>query len=108
MVSIFGDKSFIVGGYIIHTPHAIRQYYEFSDTFVTRLEDEVGNGYLYAYAYYNENYKLKWKFQFDQVAGIEPEIPELKSAKAFISNEAYQEYLNEFSGKELLIVYAGN
>ncbi len=46
IVTIKSMTSLMVGGFVINTHHDIRQYYEFSKVFVTREEDEIGNGYL--------------------------------------------------------------
>ena len=108
MVTIKSLTSFMVGGYTIQAQHFIRQYYELSNVFVTREEEENGNGYLYAYGYYKDEYKLKWIFPFDNVVGIHPIIPELEKEDEFITPEHYKKYIERFKGKELLEVYAGN
>ncbi|EKT3958616.1 hypothetical protein [Flavobacterium psychrophilum] len=108
MVTIKSLSSFMIGGYTIQAQHNIRQYYELSNVFVAREEEENGNGHLFAYGYYKDEYKLKWKFPFDNVVGIHPIIPELKKEEEFITPEHYKNYIEKFRGKELLEVYAGN
>lgn len=108
MVTIKTLSSFMIGGYTIQAQYNIRQYYELSNVFVTREEEENENGHLFAYGYYKDEYKLIWKFPFDNVVGIHPIIPELKKEEDFITPEHYKNYIEKFSGKELLEVYAGN
>lgn len=108
MVTIKTLSSFMIGGYIIQAQYNIRQYYELSNVFVTREEEDNGNGHLFAYGYYKDGYKLKWKFSFDNVVGIHPIIPELKKEEEFLTPEHYRKYIEKFKGKELLEVYAGD
>ena len=51
---------------------------------------------------------LKWKFIEQQVVGFGKVVPELKKEEDFITPEHYKSYLEKYSGKELLEVYAGN
>ncbi len=51
---------------------------------------------------------LKWKFSDYNVVGFGKIIPDLKKEENFISSDHYKKYIEKFSGKELLEVYAGN
>lgn len=108
MVTIKTLSSFMIGGYTIQAQYNIRQYYELSNVFVTREEEENGNGHLFVYGYFKDKYKLMWEFPFDNVVGIHPIIPELKKEEDFNTPDHYKNYIKKFSGKELLEVYAGN
>jgi len=57
---------------------------------------------------YNRIGELIWKLQYDNVVGFGRIIPELKKEEDFISSEHYKKYIDKYSGKELLEVYAGN
>lgn len=108
MVTIKTISSFMIGGYTIQAQYNIRQYYEFSNVFVTREEDENGNNHLFAYGYYKDEYKIKWEFPLKNVVGIHPIIPELKREEEFITPEHYKKYIERFKGKELLEVYVSS
>jgi hypothetical protein len=108
MVTIKTLNSFSLGGYTVATRFTIRQYYEFSNVFIAREEEDNGNGHLFAYGYYENEYKLMWSFPYDNVLGVCPIIPELKKESDFITPKHYKEYIEKYKGKELLEVYAGN
>ncbi len=108
MIIINSMNSFIVGGYTVKTHYTIRQYYEFTDVFVVREEEDSGTGHLFAYGYVKNDLKMMWKFPYDGVIGIRKIIPELQKKEDFITLEHYQEYINCYKGKELLEVYVAS
>lgn len=108
MVTIKTLKSFSLGGYTVNTSFKIKQYYEFSNVFVAREEEDNGNGHLFAYGYYDNEYKQMWVFSYDDIVGISPIIPERKKESEFITPEYYKTYIEKYKGKELLEVYAGS
>ena len=112
MVTLYDNDSIMVGGRIIKMKKKIRQYYEFEDCFLVRLDESDGNPnkdkILIAYNYASKDYSIKWKFPFDDVVGICPIIPELKNKSDFITPKHYKEYIEKYKGRELLEVYAGN
>lgn len=107
MVTIKTMKSFFVSGYIVNTSYEIRQYYEFSNVFVSREEDSNRNNHLIAYGYSKDEFKVIWKFHSNNVVGIHPIIPDLKRESDFNSIELFNRYLDKYKGKELLEVFAG-
>lgn len=108
MVSIKSLNSYRIGTFVLDTKYVIRQYYEFSNVFVSREEDDDGNGHLFAYGYSSRNYELIWTFPNKDVFAISRIVPELKNVEEFTSLKHYDEYLKKYKGKELLQVYSSN
>ena len=108
MVSIKSLNSYRVGTFVLNTKYVIRQYYEFSNVFVSREEDNDGNGHLSAYGYSNREYKLIWTFPHKDVFSISRIIPEFEKLDDFISLKHYDEYQKKYKGKELLQVYCAD
>jgi hypothetical protein len=109
IVVIENMQTLIVGGHSINLPSEIRQYYEFDSCFVVRMAyKETNESNLVGYAYSEMNFSIKWKFLNKDVIGIIPEIPETKRSDDFVSIRHYEDFINQFSGKELLIVQAGD
>jgi hypothetical protein len=113
MVIIESSDSISMGGYVVKLPSKIRQYYEFENAVVIRTEpfftksNEIQKN-LFAYGYSDNNYQLLWEFPVGGVIGIEPEIPEKKSVEDFVTPEHYIKYMEQFKGKDLLIIYVGD
>ncbi|MGB4774055.1 MAG: hypothetical protein WBP45_02685 [Daejeonella sp.] len=112
MVTLYDKDAFFIGGRIIKMKKKIRQYYEFNNGFIVRLDESDANPnketVLIAYNYYEKDYTIKWEFPYDNVIGIHPIIPELKKEEEFITPEHHRKYIEKFKGKELLEVYAGD
>lgn len=112
MVTLYDIDTFSIGGHKLKTKRKIRQYYEFNNVLVVRLDESDGNPnketVLIAYGYADDNFNIKWEFPYDDVVGIGPEIPEMKKESEFITTEHYKHYIEKYKGKELLEVYAGN
>lgn len=109
IVVIENMQTLIVGGHRINLPSEIRQYYEFDSCFVVRMAyKDTNESNLVGYTYSEMNFSIKWKFQHKDVIGIIPEIPETKRSDDFVSIRHYEDFINQFSGKELLIVQAGD
>ncbi len=112
MVTLHDKDSFMIGGRVICMKKKIRQYYEFENCFIVRLDESDGNPnqdkVLIAHCYADKDYSVKWVFPFDNVVGITPIIPELKKEVDFITPEHYRKYIEKYKGKELLEVYAGS
>ncbi len=107
IVSIKSLKSYWVGTFVLKTKYTIRQYYEFSNIFVSREEDDEGRGYLFAYGYSNNNYKLIWQIVDKDIFSIARVFPNLEEDD-FISLKHYEEYKKKYNNKELLEVYCAN
>ena len=109
IVVIENIQTLIVGGHRISLPSEIRQYYEFRECFVVRMAyKETLENNLIGYGYSESNFSVKWKFKHKDVGGVIPEVPETKKADEFVSNRHYEDFKKQFSGKELLIVQAGD
>ncbi len=112
MVTLLDSDTFFIGGRKIRVRKKIRQYYECQHVFVVRLDESDGNPEkqptLIGIGYAEDDFKNIWEFPYDDVVGISLEIPELKKPEEFISVQHYQKYIEDYAGKELLIVYAGN
>lgn len=108
MVSIINLCSYQVGTFVLNTKFNIKQYYEFSNVFISREEDEEGNGHLFAYGYSNNDYKVIWKFSDKDVFAICRIIPSLQKESDFITPEHYRKYMEKYKDKELIEVYSSN
>lgn len=112
MVLLNDIKSFIIGGRVVKMDANIRQFYEFKNCFVVRLDErnisEPLLKPLKAFSYLDGNFKLNWEFPYNDIVGIIPIIPELKKEVDFITPDHYKKYIERFKGKELLEVYAGD
>lgn len=108
MVSIRNLCSYQVGTFVLNTKFNIKQYYEFSNVFISREEDEEGNGHLFAYGYSNNDYKVIWKFPDKDVFAICRIIPSLQKESDFITPEHYIKYMEKYKDNELIEVYSSN
>lgn len=107
MVTLRSMKSFMVSGYIVETRYEIRQYYEFSNVFLTREEDPNGNNYLIAYGYSEASFEIQWEFPSNDIVGISPIKPESSNEEGVLTKVNYSGNNKELKEKELLQVYAG-
>lgn len=109
IVVVENMRTLSVGGHKISLPSKLRQYYEFSHVFVVRMSyDETHQNNLVAYGYSDDNFAMKWIFKHKDVVGISPEVPQAKHADEFVSTQHYEDFINRYSGKELVIVQAGD
>lgn len=109
IVIIENMQTLSVGGHKILLTSEIRQYFEFNNCFVVRMEyNGLNEGNLLGFGYSDSNFSVVWRFNGHEVIGIQPEIPQHKKSSEFATHRHYENYCKQFSGKELLIVQAGD